>query len=146
MKKRPRNRWKGSDSHNCSTWSSHSVLYASVYSPMKWDNNSVFAEWLTGLNVTHLLSPGLSLNHTCFSSPPSTLLLSIAKHLHWDFLSHYMSASGYRKSYSCSPDLDLQLFCSWGFNVFVNCLILIFTVLCLSWAGSCTKRQLLAMF
>lgn len=55
----------------------------------------------------------LSLNYTCFFSPPSTILLSVDKHLHWDFPSHSMSAPGYRKSCS-SSHLDLQLVLGLG--------------------------------
>lgn len=135
---RPRNRWKGSDSHNCPTWSSHSGFYASVFSPMTWENNSVLAEWFTGLTVTHLLRPD------CPSITPASfpLLLQyccrltstcIGISLRTPCLLQVIENHALVLIWTCS------LFWGWGFNVFVNCLILIFTVLCLSWIGSCAE-------
>lgn len=66
------------------------------------ENNRILVGWLRRLNeVTHVLSTGLSLNHSCFFFPPSKLLLLAAKHLHWDLPSHFMSAPGYGKLHSC---------------------------------------------
>ena len=44
---RLRNQWQGSPGHNCSSsWSKHSGPWASVSSPVKWENKS-FLAWST---------------------------------------------------------------------------------------------------
>lgn len=86
------------------------------------------------------------LSHSCF---PSFFQVSV--------LSRQIPALGFAFTFHVRSGLwkimllssSIQTCCyvwSWGFNVFANCLILTFTVLCLSWAGICTMRQLQALF